>query len=215
MSFISIMRICCQIVDMLCHRQKKLPKEICRTQYRRKKFNTCVCQFSDPKIVHKIQYVHPEEAAVLGVTHRVCGFEFVIDADIEVTLVLVVGLVLNHTGENFSLLHGKDITQIEDSLLPVGVPGMRASGKADGLVACGEVNVEPSNQGVDKVVALGRKREGSLESEVRGLDGVKIEGDDRARVADNSLELDGIDERLCKGNVLHGAVVKSPHVVPN
>jgi len=92
---------------------------------------------------------------------------------------------------------------------------MRASGETDGLVASGKVNIKPSNQSVDKVVALGGKREGSLEGEVRGLDGVKIESYDRARVADNSLELDGIDEGFCKGNILHGTVVKSPHIVPN
>ena len=159
--------------------------------------------------------IHSVKAAVLGVTNGVRGIELVRDGNIEVTLVLVIRLVLQHSGNNLALFHSKDITQIEDSLFPVSVLGMRAGRESDGLVACGEVDIKPGNQSVDEVVALSRKGEGGLERGVRCLDSVKVKGNDGARVADNSLHFDSVDKRLGKSNLLHWAVVEAPHIVPD
>lgn len=159
--------------------------------------------------------IHSVKAAVLGITNGVGGIELVRDGNIEVTLVLVIRFVLQHSGNNFTLFHGKDITQIEDSLFPVSVLGMRAGREADGLVACSEVDIKPGNQSVDKVVALSWKGEGGLERGVRCLDSIKVKSNDGARVADNGLHFDSVDKRLGKSNLFHWAVVEPPHIVPD
>ena len=116
--------------------------------------------------------------------------------------------------ENLSF-SSKNIAQVEDSLLPVGVLGVGAGGEVDGLVASAELNVEPGDESVDEVGALGAESVGNLEGKVGGGDGVEVEGDDRARVGDESLHLNGVHEGLVESNLLHRAIVKSVDVVPD
>lgn len=71
-----------------------------------------------------------------------------------------------------------------------------ASGESDRLVACGEVNVKPSNQSVDEVIATAVESEWVGESEISGCAGVEIEGYDGGRIGHNGLDLDGVDEGL-------------------
>jgi hypothetical protein len=97
----------------------------------------------------------------------------------------------------------------------VGVLGVGAGGEADGLVAGGELDVEPRDHGVDVVGAAHRKGEGKLEGEILNGAGVEVEGDDGRRVGDNSLELDSVDEGLGEGGVLERAVIEAPDVVPD
>jgi hypothetical protein len=92
---------------------------------------------------------------------------------------------------------------------------VRAGGEADGLVAGGELNVEPRNHGVDVVGTAHGEGEGELEGEVGDGARVEVKSDDRRGVSDNRLELDGVDERLGKGGVLERAVVEAPDVVPD
>ena len=161
------------------------------------------------------KYLHPVEAAALGSTVRVRGLKLVGDGDVEIALVLVIRLVLQDTRDNFLLLNGKDIAQIEDGLLPVGVLGVGTSREGDRLMACTKFDIEPSDHGVDEVAALRRQRKWNLEDQVGRGNGVKVQGDDGARVCDECLHLDGIDKRLGKGNLLHRAVVEPVHVVPD
>lgn len=77
----------------------------------------------------------------------------VADLHVQIPLVLAVRLVLQHTSDLLSLLNGQHLPQIEDCLLPVGVFCVRAGGEADGFVAGGEVDVEPSDEGVYEVIA--------------------------------------------------------------
>ena len=84
---------------------------------------------------------------------HVVRVQLVVDGDVEITVVLLAGLVLQDTGDGLALLDCQDVLQVEDSLLPVCVLCVRASGELDGLVAAGELDVEPCDQGVDKVVA--------------------------------------------------------------
>jgi hypothetical protein len=97
----------------------------------------------------------------------------------------------------------------------VGVLGVRASREVDGLVAGAEVDIEPGDKSVDEVAALGSEGVGNLEGKVGGGDGVKVEGDDGARVSHESLHLDSVDEGLVKSDLLHGAVVKAIDIVPD
>lgn len=53
---------------------------------------------------------------------------------------------------------------------------VRAGGEADGFVAGGEIDVEPSDERVDEVVAAAVEREGGGEGEVSGGAGIEVEG---------------------------------------
>lgn len=160
-------------------------------------------------------HLHPVEAAALGRTGRVTDIELVVDVDVEVPLVLVVGTVLDAASDSLVLLDGENVTQVEDGLLPVGVLGMRTGGEANGLVACGELDVEPRNQSVDEVAATGSERVRHLEREVGGRDGVKVKGDDWARIGHQRFHLHGVDQGLGESDLLHRAVVEAVNIVPD
>jgi len=146
--------------------------------------------------------------------HVVC-VQLVVDGDVEVAVVLLARLVLEETGDGLAFLDGQDVLKVEDGLLPVRVLCVRAGGKLDGLVAAGEFDVEPGDQGMDEVVATNLELVRQLEGEVRDSARVEIECDDGGGVGDNGLDVDGIDERLGQSGVLEGGVVEAPDVVPD
>lgn len=92
---------------------------------------------------------------------------------------------------------------------------MGAGREADGLVAGGEVNVEPGHEGVDEVVALDGELEGRGKGEVGHGAGVEVKGEDGRGVGDDSLELDGVDEGLGEGGFLERGVVEAVDIVPD
>jgi len=145
----------------------------------------------------------------------VVRLELVVDLDVEVAAVLVIGLDEELAGDLLTLLDGEDVLEVEDGLLPVGVLGVGAGREADRLVARGEVDVKPRDQGVDEVVALDRQLERSGKGQVGRGAGVEIEGEDRRRVRNNRLQVDGVDERLGQGRLLEGRVVEAVDVVPD
>lgn len=159
--------------------------------------------------------LHPVEAAALGEACRVFSLEVVRDIDVKVTLVLVIGTVLKLAGNSLRLLNGENITQVEDSLFPVGVLGVGTSGKADWLVAGAELNVEPGNQGVNEVGALRNQTVRNTECEIGRGNSIQVECDDRARVGDQGLHLHSVDQRLGESDLLHRTVVKAVDIVPD
>lgn len=84
--------------------------------------------------------------------HVVC-VELVVNGDVEITVVLLAGLVLENAGNGLTLLDCQHVLQVEDGLLPMGVLGVRSGGELDGLVAASEFDIEPRDQGVNEVVA--------------------------------------------------------------
>lgn len=92
-------------------------------------------------------------AVALGDTTRVLRVHLVVDLDVEVSSVVLVGLAAEFTLDRLAGLDGKDVGQVEDGLFPVGVLGVWASAESYGLVASGELNVEPGDHGVDVVGA--------------------------------------------------------------
>ena len=160
-------------------------------------------------LAHLVLAATADRAAGVG------GCGLVGESDVEVTAVVVVGRACELTVDLLAGLHGKDVLEVEDGLLPVGVLGVRASGEADGLVAGGELDVEPRDHGVDVVGAAHGEGEGKLEGEVLNGAGVEVEGDDGRGVGDDGLELDGVDERLGESGVLERGVVEAPDVVPD
>lgn len=113
------------------------------------------------------------------------------------------------------MLDGENILEVEDGLLPVGVLGMWASGEANGLVAGGEVDIEPRDQGVDEVIAGNGELEGNIESQIVRGALVKIECEDGSGFGDSGLDLDGINEGLGESSGLEGGVVEAINIVPD
>lgn len=141
--------------------------------------------------------------------------ELVVDGDVEVTVVLLGGLVLEHAGDGLALLDGQDVLEVEDGLLPVGVLCVGAGGELDGLVAAGKLDVEPGDQGVDEVVAADLDLVRKLEGKICYCALVEVEGDDGGGVGDDGLDVNGVDKGLCQGGVLERAVIEAPDVVPD
>ena len=163
----------------------------------------------------RVHLAHLVLAATAGGAALVVGRGLVRESDVKVTAVVVVGRANELTLDLLAGLDSEDVLEVEDGLLPVGVLGVRAGGEADGLVASGELDVEPRDHGVDVVRAAHREGEGKLESEVLNGASVEVKGDDGRGVGDNGLELDSVDEGLGEGGVLERAVVEAPDVVPD
>ena len=102
-------------------------------------------------------YTNPLAHLVLCLASRlpvhILGLELVGDGDVQVAVVLLAGLILQNTADCLAFFDSQDVLKVEDSLFPVRVLCVRAGGEADGLMAGGKLNVEPGNDGVDKVVA--------------------------------------------------------------
>jgi hypothetical protein len=164
------------------------------------------------KIVH---LAHLVLALATNGAALVVGLGLVLETNVEVAGVVLVGSAREHALDLLAGLDGEDVLEVEDGLLPVCVLGVGTGGELDGLVAGGELDVEPRDHGVDVVGAAHGEGEGELEGEVRDGAGVEVDGDDGGGVGDDGLELDGVDEGLGEGGVLQRAVVEAPDVVPD
>lgn len=158
---------------------------------------------------------HLVEAGSLGRALGVGRLEAVLDLDVEVALVLLVGPVVDRALDLFAGLDREHVLEVEDGLLPVRVLGMWPGGEADGLVAGGEVDVEPGDEGVDVVVSPRDEVEGAAEGQVGGCAGVEVEREDGGGVGDDGLDLDRVDEGLREGRLLEWGVVEPVDVVPD
>lgn len=92
---------------------------------------------------------------------------------------------------------------------------MWAGREAYGLVAGGEVDVEPGNERMDEVIPTAVKCERNGEGQVSGRARVEIESENGGRVGHNSLDLNRVNKGLREGSVLEGSVVKAIDVVPD
>jgi hypothetical protein len=146
---------------------------------------------------------------------HVLGLELVLDLDIQITVVLITGPGIQDTSNALALLDGQDVLEVEDGLFPVGVLCVGTRGELDGLVAGGELDVEPGDDGVDEVGAAHLKVEGHVEGEVSDSAGVEVEGEDGGGVRDDGFDVDRVDEGLGHGGGFEGRVVEAPDVVPD
>jgi hypothetical protein len=158
---------------------------------------------------------HAVGGLALDLAVDIGGLKAVLDGDVEVAAVLLVGLDGQGAGDFLALLDGEDVLEVEDGLLPVRVLGVGTGREADGLVGGGELNVEPRDNGVDEVVPPGGQGEVGDEVEVRDLALVEVQGQDGGGLGDDSLDLDGVDEGLGESDLLEGSVVEAVDVVPD
>lgn len=157
---------------------------------------------------------HLVRALSTGRPGLVLSLEGVVELDVEVATVLVVGLDLQVALDLLALVDGDDLVEVKDGLLPVGVLCVGARGEADGLVAGGKLNVEPRHQRVNEVVAPGRQAEGYAEGQVGRGALVQVEGQDGGGVRDDGLDVDRVDQGLRQGRLLERRVVEAVDVVP-
>lgn len=146
---------------------------------------------------------------------HIFSVEFVRDGDVEVAVVLLARSGVEDTGDGLALFDGQDVLEVEDGLFPVGVLCVWAGGELDGLVAGGELNVEPGNDGVDEVAAADFEAVRTVEGEICDGAGVEVEGDDGGGVGDDSLDVDGVDEGLGHGGGFERRVIEAPDVIPD
>lgn len=92
---------------------------------------------------------------------------------------------------------------------------MWSSREADRLVAGGEVNVKPCNEGMDEVISAAVKRIRNCEGQVGSCACVEVESKHSSRVRNNSLNLNGIDKGLCERSMLERGVVEAIDIVPD
>ena len=163
----------------------------------------------------KVRLAHDVGALALGLTTLLVGLERILNLDVQISSVAVVGLAEQGTVELLAGLDGEVVVEVEDGLLPVGVLCVGAGAELDGLVAGGELNVEPGDQSVDVVGAADGEGVRKVEGEIGDLAGVEVEGDERSGVGDDSLKVDSIDEGLGESGALEGSVVEAPDVVPD
>lgn len=162
-----------------------------------------------------MQLAHDVGTLALGLTTLLVGFEVVLNLDIQISSVSLVGLAEKGTVELLASLNGEVVVKVEDGLFPVGVLCVRTSRELDGLVAGREFNVEPGNQGVHVVGAADGERVWEVESEIGDFAGVQIEGDESCGVGDDGLEVNSVDKRLGEGGTLERGVVEAPDVIPD
>ena len=114
-----------------------------------------------------------------------------------------------------ALLDSQNLSQVEDSLFPVCVFCVWASRESDWLVAGGEVDVKPSDECMNEIVATAVKKKGGGEGEVFGCACVEVKSEDGGRVGYDCFDFDGIDERFSEGGMLEGRVVEAIYIVPD
>jgi hypothetical protein len=156
---------------------------------------------------------------VLSVTRdlpvHILRLKLVRDLDVQVAVVLLARPSVKHTGYSLALLDGQDVLEIKYSLFPVRVLCVWAGRELDRLVASSKLNVEPGDDGVNKVAAANFEAVGHVEGKVGDRACVEIEGEDGRGVGDDGLDVDGVDEGLGHGSGLEGGVVEAPDVVPD
>lgn len=158
---------------------------------------------------------HLVRSATLCSACGIGGLQLVVDCNVKVSAVLVVGAAGQRAVNLFALLTGENILEVEHCLLPVGVLGVRAGGESNGLVACGELDVEPRHKRVDEVVASSSQVELYVVSQVGGGALVQVKNQNTGGVGHNSLHLDSVDERLRQGGLLERGVVETVDIVPD
>ena len=162
-----------------------------------------------------LRLAHDIGALALGLATLLVGLESVLDLDVQVSSVSVVGLAEKSAVELLASLDGEVVVEVEDGLLPMRVLCVGAGRELDGLVAGREFNVEPGDQGVDVVGAADRERVGKVECEIGNLAGIEVERNERCGIGDDSLEVNSVDEGLGESGALEGGVVEAPDVVPD
>lgn len=97
----------------------------------------------------------------------------------------------------------------------MGISAVRTSGKRNGLVTGGEVNIEPGYECMDEVGFAAWKREGRVKSELLFRHCVQIDLVHLARVGDASFDFDRVYQRLCQRRVSQWREIEAVDIIPD
>ena len=87
----------------------------------------------------------------LGYPPRLLSFGLVVKRNVQIPAVRIVGSTGQLSTYRLTRLDRQNIGEVEDRLLPMGVLGVWPSAEAHWLVAGGELDVKPGDQGVNVV----------------------------------------------------------------
>lgn len=155
---------------------------------------------------------HVEIVRSLGV--RELPLELVRNGDIQIPIVLLVWLAADLPLDDLLVLHGQNIINIKNRLLPMGVLGIRSSGEIDRLVTGGEGDVKIHNEGMDVIVRV------DLDLEIRGEGqfglghSVEVEGLESTRLRNHCSGINNVNQGLSNGDFLDGGHVEAVDIVP-
>lgn len=82
-------------------------------------------------------------------------------------------------------------------------------------MACGKLDIKPSNYGVNEVIAPHFDGVRLCEGQVGDCDCVEVECDDWGGIGGDSFDVDCVNKRLRKSRLLEWCVVEAPYVVPD
>lgn len=151
---------------------------------------------------------------ILLLDRHLLAIELIVDNNIQISRVTGVGWAGQLSRDGLASLDSHGLLGVEDGLLPVGVLSVGTGAKVDGLVAGVEGDIEPGDEGVDIIIAVGGDREGDLEVQVLLLDGQDVNVLEPAGASDDGLGIDGVDKGLLEGDLLDRRVVESVDIVP-
>ena len=92
---------------------------------------------------------------------------------------------------------------------------MWARRKSNGLVASSEVDIEPSNQRVDKIISPTFQSERDVEGQVYCRNGIEVDSKDGGWFRNASFHLNRVNERFGQRGVFQRRVVETIDVIPD
>mmetsp|Transcript_5695 Transcript_5695/g.14416 ORF Transcript_5695/g.14416 Transcript_5695/m.14416 type:complete len:411 (-) Transcript_5695:111-1343(-) len=160
-----------------------------------------------PRLPHAVLLGAVLEGAVLAA-------KGVLDLDVQVARVVVVGPCGDCPAEPLALADSDGLLQVEHRLLPVGRAAAWRGGKAALLVARAKIDVKVDNKRMDVVVAGALELEGRREGAVVLHHLGDVKALELARLGDHLLLLHTVHQRLAHRNLPDARHVKAVHVAP-
>lgn len=92
---------------------------------------------------------------------------------------------------------------------------MRPSREPYGLVACGEINVEPCDERVDEVIPAAVECKWCGKGQVCSRARVEIKSEDSGGISHNSFDFNSVNKGLCECCVFERGIVETIDIVPD
>ena len=157
----------------------------------------------------------PELELLQSVLRVHCSVEVVLEGNVEISVVSNVGRDRDGSSDDFSLIDGDGVLEVEDGLFPVRVSGFWPGRKHNRLVTFGELDVEVGDECVNVVVSVGTEFEVGRPSQVLYLHRMNVHTHDLRRTRDNGIGIHSVHKRLQVCLLLDAGHIKPIYIVPN
>src|SRR5437762_6870855 len=98
--------------------------------------------------------LHSVRALAVRISGLIRSIQLVINLNVKIALVLCVRLVGKISCHTLAFFDCENFAEVEDSLFPVGIFGMRTGREPNRFVTGRKIDVEPGNKRVDKIISL-------------------------------------------------------------